>query len=119
MNQNDGNEIRNIIEDVINTELNAGNRITKCNGTFIAQSIMAIVHKIIETDYNKEKMWEECGKEWLKEKTKQNKIEIENQKKQKQNKIEKENIIDINKTVKGNLLNQKLKQELENKQKKE
>lgn len=66
MNQNDGSEILKVLEEFINIELSAGNRITKNNGSYILNIISAKIKEIFSRDTNKEKLWEEQGKAWLK-----------------------------------------------------
>ena len=66
MNKQDGDEIIKVLEEYINIELNAGNKFTKCNGSFILNDIYNRINKLIVKDINKEKLWEECGEQWMK-----------------------------------------------------
>ena len=68
MNQQDGEKIFKLVEDFINTELAAGNRVTKCNGNYLGGTIAQVVSEIVTKDIQKEEMWSEVGQEWLKKK---------------------------------------------------
>ena len=50
MTKKDGEEVKAIIEDFVNTEINAGNRLTKYSGTMIGNLIMSKLAVIIEQD---------------------------------------------------------------------
>jgi len=127
MNKKDGEKIFKVIEEWINIELQAGNRVTKNNGNFLGGMITQIVSQIINNDINKEKLWDEFGKEWIEENNKkeeENKKKVETEelkekfmqmkkefdKKQSTGKtVKKEGIIDISKPLNSNLLDEKLK----------
>ena len=53
MTKKDGEEVKAIIEDFVNTEINAGNRLTKYSGTMIGNLIMSKLAVIIERDEKK------------------------------------------------------------------
>ena len=68
MTKQDGEKIFKLVEDFINTELVAGNRVTKCNGNYLGGTIAQVVSEIVTKDIQKEEMWSEVGQEWLKKK---------------------------------------------------
>jgi len=47
MNKQDGQEILKIVQDFLNTEMIAGNRITKCNASYFSQIMIQTINKII------------------------------------------------------------------------
>ena len=50
MTKKDGEEVKALIEDFVNTEIAAGNRMTKYSGTMIGNLIMGKLAAIIERD---------------------------------------------------------------------
>ena len=99
MNDKDGNVLIKAIEEYINTELRAGNTMTKYGGGAFAQDMGAKINQIIISDSNKEKLWAEHGEDWLKEKEEIEKEKIEKEKNRIKNK-KLNNVIDSNKTIK-------------------
>lgn len=71
MNKQDGQEILNVLQDFLNTEMIAGNRITKCNATYLAQTMTNVVNRIIAKYENQENIKKEIEEKRNKELNKQ------------------------------------------------
>lgn len=59
MNKQDGQEILKVVQDFLNTEMLAGNRITKCNATYFANIMTQTINIIIAKYENQKKINEE------------------------------------------------------------
>lgn len=118
MKKEDGDKILKALEEFVNVELIAGNRITKYNGNALLGIMMQALNQSIIGDKEKEELWNAHGKEWLDEKRKAEEEEKNKKEKQVTNKVNKEmkkesididEIIDISEPIRTNLLNEKLK----------
>ena len=108
MTKQDGEKIFKLVEDFINTELVAGNRVTKCNGNYLGGTIAQVVSEIVTKDIQKEEMWSEVGQEWLNKKKEQTKKDdIPNDLKNNILKLEEEAEILNNKVKAGSFKNKK------------